>query len=136
MAKEYKDLVIGLDIGTAKVMVVVAEVLPSGELRVAGLGVAPAHGLKRGVVVNIDATVQSIQQALKEAEMMADCKITRVYTGITGSHIRGQNSTGMVIVRDKEVTPVDVTRDVDNNDTSAGSTVSTVASRWKNGNGQ
>ena len=92
MAKEYKDLVVGLDIGTAKVMAVVAEVLPDGELRVAGLGVAPTHGLKRGVVVNIDATVQSIQQALKEAEMMADCKITRVYTGITGSHIRGQNS--------------------------------------------
>src|SRR6476660_4287549 len=113
MAKEYKDLVVGLDIGTAKVMAVVAEVLPNGELRVAGLGVAPTHGLKRGVVVNIDATVQSIQQALKEAEMMADCKITRVYTGITGSHIRGQNSTGMVIVRDKEVTPVDVARVVE-----------------------
>jgi cell division protein FtsA len=113
MAKEYKDLVVGLDIGTAKVMVVVAEVLPGGELRVAGLGTAPTHGLKRGVVVNIDATVQSIQQALKEAEMMADCKIERVYTGITGSHIRGQNSTGMVIVRDKEVSPVDVARVVE-----------------------
>jgi cell division protein FtsA len=113
MAKEYKDLVVGLDIGTAKVMAVVAEVLPDGELRVAGLGVASSHGLKRGVVVNIDATVQSIQQALKEAEMMAACKITRVYTGITGSHIRGQNSTGMVIVRDREVTPVDVARVVE-----------------------
>ncbi len=85
MAKEYKDLVVGLDIGTAKIMVVVAEVMPDGELRIAGLGSAPTHGLKRGVVVNIDATVQSIQQALKEAEMMADCKITRVYTGITTS---------------------------------------------------
>ena len=113
MAKEYKDLVVGLDIGTAKVMAVVAEVLPSGELRLAGLGSAPTHGLKRGVVVNIDATVQSIQQALKEAEMMAACKITHVHTGITGSHIRGQNSTGMVIVRDKEVTPVDVNRVVE-----------------------
>ena len=113
MPKEYKDLVVGLDIGTAKVMAVVAEVQADGELRIAGLGVAPTHGLKRGVVVNIDATVQSIQQALKEAEMMADCKITRVYTGITGSHIRGQNSTGMVIVRDKEVTPVDVARVVE-----------------------
>ena len=110
MAKEYKDLVVGLDIGTAKVMAVVAEVV-GGELRVAGLGVASSHGLKRGVVVNIDATVQSIQQALKEAEMMAACKIERVYTGITGSHIRGQNSTGMVIVRDnREVTPTDVAR--------------------------
>ncbi|MCZ2439552.1 MAG: cell division protein FtsA [Burkholderiales bacterium] len=114
MPKEQMDLVFGLDIGTAKVMVVAAEVLQDGELRVAGLGVAPAHGLKRGVVVNIDATVQSIQQALKEAEMMAACKIDRVYTGITGSHIRGQNSTGMVIVRDnREVTPVDVTRVVE-----------------------
>ena len=112
-AKEFKDLVVGLDIGTAKVMAVVAEVQADGTLRVAGLGTAPAHGLKRGVVVNIDATVQSIQQALKEAEMMADCKITRVYTGITGGHIRGQNSTGMVIVRDKEVTPVDVARVVE-----------------------
>ena len=113
MAKEYKDLVVGLDIGTAKVMAVVAEFMPGGELRVAGLGTAPSHGLKRGVVVNIDATVQSIQLALKEAEMMADCKIARVYTGITGSHIRGQNSTGMVIVRDKEVTPVDAARVVE-----------------------
>ena len=114
MAKEYKDLVVGLDIGTAKVMAVVAEILPGGELRLAGLGVAPTHGLKRGVVVNIDATMQSIQQALKEAEMMADCKISRVYTGITGSHIRGQNSTGMVIVRDnREVTPTDMARVVE-----------------------
>jgi cell division protein FtsA len=114
MAKEFKDMVFALDIGTAKVMVVAAEVLADGALRVAGLGVAPTHGLKRGVVVNIDATVQSIQQALKEAEMMAACKITSVYTGITGSHIRGQNSTGMVIVRDnREVTPVDVNRVVE-----------------------
>jgi cell division protein FtsA len=114
MAREAKDLVVGLDIGTAKVMAVVGEVTPAGELRLAGLGVASAHGLKRGVVVNIDATVQSIQQALKEAEMMAACKIGSVFTGITGVHIRGQNSTGMVIVRDhREVTPTDAARVVD-----------------------
>jgi cell division protein FtsA len=113
VAKDYKDLVVGLDIGTAKVMVVVAEVMPGGELKLAGLGVAPSSGLKRGVVVNIDATVQSIQQALKEAELMADCKITRVYTGITGSHIRGINSSGMVAVKDREVTPADVARVVE-----------------------
>ena len=65
MAKEYKDLVVGLDIGTSKVMAVVAEVMPDGQLKIAGLGIAPGNGLKRGVVVNIDATVQSIQQALK-----------------------------------------------------------------------
>ncbi|MDM0114578.1 cell division protein FtsA [Variovorax sp. J22R133] len=113
MPKDYKDLVVGLDIGTAKVMAVVAEVLPNGELKLAGLGIAPSNGLKRGVVVNIDATVQSIQQALKEAELMADCKISRVYTGITGSHIRGINSSGMVAVKDKEVTPADVARVVE-----------------------
>ena len=110
MAKEYKELVVGLDIGTSKVMAVVAEVMPNGELKLAGLGIAASNGLKRGVVVNIDATVQSIQQALKEAELMADCKIARVYTGITGSHIRGINSSGMVAVKDKEVTQADVAR--------------------------
>ena len=113
MAKEYKDLVVGLDIGTSKVMAVVAEVLPNGELKLAGLGIAASNGLKRGVVVNIDATVQSIQQALKEAELMADCKITRVYTGITGSHIRGMNSSGMVAIKDREVTAADVARVVE-----------------------
>ena len=113
MAREYKDLVVGLDIGTAKVMAVVAEVLPDGSLRLAGFGSAPSNGLKRGVVVNIDATVNSIQQALKEAELMADCKITRVYTGITGSHIRGLNSSGMVAIKDREVTQADVTRVVE-----------------------
>ena len=110
MAKEYKDIVVALDIGTAKIMVVVAEVLPSGDLKLAGLGVARSNGLKRGVVVNIDATVASIQQALKEAELMADCRIARVYTGITGSHIRGINSQGMVAIKDREVSPTDVAR--------------------------
>ena len=113
MAKEYKDLVVGLDIGTSKIMVVVAEVLPGGLLKIAGFGVSPSNGLKRGVVVNIDATVQSIQQALREAELMADCKIGRVYTGITGSHIRGINSSGMVAIKDKEVSRSDVRRVLD-----------------------
>ena len=113
MAKEFKEMVVGLDIGTAKVIVVVAEVLPNGELKLAGLGVAPSNGLKRGVVVNIDATVRSIQQALKEAELMADCKIARVYTGITGSHIRGFNSSGMVAIKDREVSAADVARVVE-----------------------
>jgi cell division protein FtsA len=113
MAKEYKDLVVGLDIGTAKVMAVVAEVLPDGELKLAGLGVASSYGIKRGVVVNIEATVKSIQHALSEAELMADCRITRVYAGITGSHVRGFNSSGMVAVKDKEVTSMDVARVVE-----------------------
>jgi cell division protein FtsA len=110
MAKEYKDLVVGLDIGTSKIMVAVAEILADGSLQLAGIGVTPTQGLKRGVVVNIDATVQSISQALLEAEFMAGCKIPRVYTGITGSHIRGMNSKGMVAIKDKEVMPYDVAR--------------------------
>ena len=110
MAKEYKDLVVGLDIGTSKIMVVAAEVQADGALKVLGLGVAPSNGMKRGVVVNIEACVQSIQQAVREAEMMAACKITRVITGITGSHIRGRNSVGMVAVRDRDVSPTDVAK--------------------------
>jgi len=89
---------------------VVAEVFAGGQLKLVGLGVSASHGLKRGVVVNIDATVQSIQAALKEAELMADCRIARVYTGITGSHIRGINSSGMVATKDREVTAADVAR--------------------------
>lgn len=110
MAKEYRDVIVGLDIGTSKVMAVVAEVQLDGQLKLAGFGVAPSNGLKRGVVVNIEATVQSIEQALSEAELMADCKIQRVYTGITGSHIRGFNSSGMVAIKDKEVSQSDMTR--------------------------
>jgi cell division protein FtsA len=113
MAKEYKDIVVGLDIGSAKIMVVVAENMPVGELKLVGLGVASSNGIKRGVVVNIDATVQSIQLALREAELMADCKITRVYIGITGSHIRGFNSSGMVAIKDHEVSAADVARVVE-----------------------
>ncbi|THT96463.1 cell division protein FtsA [Lampropedia puyangensis] len=113
MAKEFRDVIVGLDIGTAKVMAVVAEVQADGQLKLAGFGVAPSNGLKRGVVVNIEATVQSIEQALREAELMADCKISRVYTGITGSHIRGFNSSGMVAIKDKEVTQTDVSRVLD-----------------------
>ena len=113
MAKEYKDIVVGLDIGTSKIMVVVAEVQSNGELKLAGFGVSPSNGLKRGVVVNIEATVQSIQQALREAELMADCKIAGIYTGITGSHIRGISSSGMVAIKDKEVTRSDVKRVMD-----------------------
>ena len=115
MAKDYKDLVVALDIGTSKVLVVVAEMLadrdnPAAGFKIVGMGHAPTAGMRRGVVVDIEATVQSIQAALKEAEIMADCKITHVITGITGSHIRGQNSHGMVAIKDREVTQADVTR--------------------------
>ncbi|SHE38421.1 cell division protein FtsA [Lampropedia hyalina DSM 16112] len=110
MAREHTDVIVGLDIGTAKIMVVVAEVQADGQLRLAGFGMAPSSGLKRGVVVNIEATVKSIEQALREAELMADCKIQRVYTGITGSHIRCFNSGGMVAIKNREVSRSDITR--------------------------
>ena len=110
MTKDLKNLIVGLDIGTSKVVAVVAEVLPDGRHEVIGLGQHESKGLKKGVVVNIEATVESIQAALEEAELMADCKIRNVYTGIAGSHIRSFNSRGMVAIKDKEVTSADVAR--------------------------
>ncbi len=110
MSKENKNLIVGLDIGTSKVVAIVAELGPDGRLEVIGMGNHESKGLKKGVVVNIEATVNAIQRALEEAELMADCKIQRVYTGIAGSHIRSFNSTGMVPIRDREVTPMDVDR--------------------------
>jgi cell division protein FtsA len=110
MSKENKNLIVGLDIGTSKVVAVVAELFPDGRLEVIGMGSHESKGLKKGVVVNIESTVNAIQRALEEAELMADCKIQRVYTGIAGSHIRSFNSTGMVPIRDREVTPMDVDR--------------------------
>ncbi|MFO0152576.1 MAG: cell division protein FtsA, partial [Burkholderiales bacterium] len=110
MARDNKDLIVGLDIGTSKVVAVVAELLPDGRYEVIGMGQSDSRGMKKGVVVNIDATVESIQRALEEAELMADCKITHVYTGIAGSHIRSFNSSGMVAIKDKEVSGPDVAR--------------------------
>jgi cell division protein FtsA len=110
MTKDAKNLIVGLDIGTSKVVAVVAEVMPDGRHEVIGLGQHESKGLKKGVVVNIEATVESIQRALEEAELMADCKIRNVYAGIAGSHIRSFNSSGMVAIKDKEVTAADVAR--------------------------
>ncbi len=109
-AKDQKNLIVGLDIGTSKIVALVAEVLPEGRLEVIGLGESPSRGLKKGVVVNIESTVNAIQRALEEAELMADCKIRDVYTGIAGSHIKSLNSHGMVAIKDKEVTQADVDR--------------------------
>jgi cell division protein FtsA len=110
MTRESKNLVVGLDIGTSKIVTMIAEVLDNGELSVIGLGQAECEGLKKGVVVNIDATVQSIQKSVEDAELMADCKVGAVWTGIAGSHIRSFNSTGMVAIKDKEVSKPDVDR--------------------------
>ena len=110
MKQEPKDLIVGLDIGTSKVVAAVAEVMPDGRYEVIGLGQHESKGLRKGVVVNIEATVESIQRALEEAELMADCKIRNVYAGIAGSHIQSFNSSGMVAIKDKEVTGADVAR--------------------------
>ncbi len=113
MVKENKNLIVGLDIGTSKIVAIVAEVSPEGGLNIIGLGTQPSRGLKKGVVVNIEATMASIQRVLEEAELMADCRITEVYTGIAGSHIRSLNSSGMVAIKEKEVTQADIDRVVE-----------------------
>lgn len=110
MTRDIKDLIVALDIGTSKVVAVVAEILPGGRFEVLGLGQHESQGMRKGVVVNIESTVNSIQRALEEAELMADCKIREVYAGIAGSHISSFNSSGMVAVKDKEVTATDVAR--------------------------
>jgi cell division protein FtsA len=108
--KENKNLVVGLDIGTSKVVVIVSEVKADNSLEVIGMGMQPSAGMKKGMVVNIEAAVGAIQGAVQEAELMADCKIHDVYTGIAGSHIRSLNSRGMVKIKDKEVTQADIDR--------------------------
>ena len=111
--RENKDLIVGLDIGTSKIVALVAEALPEGGINIIGMGSAPSRGLKKGVVVDIEATVSAIQRALEEAELMANCKITQVYTGIAGSHIKAQNSSGMLPIRDREVSQLDKDRVVE-----------------------
>ncbi len=116
--KSEKDLIVGLDIGTSKVVAIVAASNPEAEangnqLDIIGIGTHPARGMKKGVVVNIESTVQSIQRAVEEAELMAGCQIHSVYAGIAGSHIRSLNSHGTVAIRDKEVTAGDVERVLD-----------------------
>jgi len=111
--KENKNLIVGLDIGTSKIAAIVAEMRPEGGFEVIGMGSSPSRGLKKGVVVNIESTVNAIQRALEEAELMADCKIREVWTGIAGSHIRSFNSHGMVAIKDREVAQTDVDRVVE-----------------------
>ena len=110
MSKDNRDLLVGLDIGTSKVVALVAELEADGQFNVVGVGQTASKGLKKGVVVNIEATVQSIQKALEEAEVMADRRIIQVFTGIAVNHIFSFNSSGMVAIRDKEVGSTDVER--------------------------
>lgn len=108
-----KNLIVGLDIGTSKVVAIVGEINEMDEIEVVGIGMYPSRGLKKGVVVNIESTVQSIQKAIEEAELMAGCDIHSVYAGIAGSHIRSLNSHGIVAIQEKEVSLNDVDRVID-----------------------
>ncbi len=111
--KATNSLIVGLDIGTSKVVAIVGEITLEGDIDIIGIGTQPSRGLKKGVVVNIESTVQSIQRAVEEAELMAGCQIRSVYAGIAGSHIRSINSHGIVAIKEKEVTAADVARVID-----------------------
>ena len=111
--REDKNLIVGLDIGTSKIVAIAAEILPEGTLKVIGVGQHASRGLKKGVVVNIDSTMQAIQRAIEEVELMADCKINTVYSGIAGSHIKSLNSHGMVKIKESEVSQMDIDRVVE-----------------------
>ena len=110
---QASELIVGLDIGTTKICCIVAEVGAKGVVDIVGIGSHPSKGLRKGVVINIEATVRSIKAAVEEAELMAGCEVSRVYAGIAGGHIKGLNSHGIVAVKDKEVSEQDVARVID-----------------------
>ncbi|MGP9767586.1 cell division protein FtsA [Halomonas sp. AOP13-D3-9] len=107
------NMVVGLDIGTSKVVAIVGQPTDDGGIEIAGIGSHPSRGMKRGVVINIESTVQSIQRAVEEAELMAGCDIHSVYVGVAGSHISSMNSDGVVAIKEREVTPSDIERVID-----------------------
>ncbi|PKM38106.1 MAG: cell division protein FtsA [Gammaproteobacteria bacterium HGW-Gammaproteobacteria-10] len=111
--KSDRNVVVGLDIGTSKVAAIVGEYTDGGEMEVIGIGCTTSRGLKKGVVVNLESTVQSIRRAVEEAELMAGCQITSVFAGIAGGHIRSLNSHGIVAIKEKEVTQYDIDRVID-----------------------
>jgi len=111
--KPEKSLVVGLDIGTSKIVAIVGEMQADGSVEVIGLGSHPSRGLKRGVIVDMTSTEQAIQRAVEEAELMAGCEIHSVFAGISGNHIRSLNSDGTVAIKDKEVSEGDVERVLD-----------------------
>lgn len=112
MARKEEEILVGLDIGTTKIACIIGEVTDEG-LDIIGIGSHPSTGLRKGVVINIDATINSIKKAVEEAELMAGCEVNTVYAGIAGGHIKGFNSHGIVAVKEKEVRPADLARVVD-----------------------
>ncbi len=108
MTKKDNSLVVGLDIGTSKVVAVVADTSVDNQIEILGVGMCPSTGMRKGIIVNVDATVNAIARAIEEAELMAGCQIHSVYAGIVGNHLRGINSHGMVAVANREITALDV----------------------------
>ncbi|MBY0371860.1 cell division protein FtsA [bacterium] len=106
------DILVGIDFGTTKICVVVGQATPEG-LQIIGIGKQPSHGIRKGVVVNIPQTVEAVKKAIETAELMAGCEITAAYTGIAGGHIKGFNSTGVVAIKNREVSANDVERAID-----------------------
>ena len=113
MANASENMIVGLDIGTSKVVAIVGQSSADGTMEIVGIGSQPSRGMKKGVVVDIEATVRSIQRAVEEAELMAGCHIHTVYAGIAGSHVRSLNSHGIVAIRDREVAQADIDRVID-----------------------
>ncbi|MBG32608.1 MAG: cell division protein FtsA [Alcanivorax sp.] len=113
MANASENMIVGLDIGTSKVVAIVGQSSADGTMEIVGIGSQPSRGMKKGVVVDIEATVRSIQRAVEEAELMAGCHIHTVYAGIAGSHVRSLNSHGIVAIRDREVDQADIDRVID-----------------------
>jgi cell division protein FtsA len=113
VSQAQNRMIVGLDIGTSKVVALVAEVDANGDIEIIGMGSHPSRGMKKGVVVNIESTVQSVQRAIEEAELMAGCQIGSVYVGIAGSHVRSLNSHGIVAIKDGEVIDADLERVLD-----------------------
>ena len=113
MAKKTNNVIAGLDLGTTKVCAIVGELKDDGQVDIIGIGITPSHGLKKGVVVNIDSTVESIKKAVQEAELMAGVEVNAVYVGISGGHIKGMNSRGVAAIKNREVGPADVARAID-----------------------
>jgi cell division protein FtsA len=111
--KKSDNVLVGLDLGTTKVCAIVGEVKDAGQVDIIGIGISPSHGLKKGVVVNIDSTVESIKKAIQEAELMAGVEINSVFVGISGGHIKGINSRGVAAIKNREVGSADVARAID-----------------------
>ena len=110
---KHDNIIVGLDIGTTKICAIVGEVKEDGRVDIIGIGSHPSRGLRKGVVVNIESTVESIKKAVEEAELMAGVEINAVYTGIAGNHIKSFNSRGVIAIKDREISKADVERVID-----------------------